>query len=120
MGRESKPPPNKNKNQKANELPPKDKGVAKMECRHILVEKHSLALELIERIDSGKATFNETAREHSIDKAGRSGLLGWKRKEELDSDFWEAALTCPEGDWLREPVKTQWGWHIIMTQARYP
>ena len=49
MGRESKPPPGKAKNQKANEPPAKDKGVAKMEVRHILVEKHSLALELIEK-----------------------------------------------------------------------
>lgn len=37
---------------------------------------------------------------------------------QLDPDFWNAALTCKEGDWLREPVKTQWGWHLIMVQAR--
>jgi len=37
---------------------------------------------------------------------------------QLDQDFWKAALTCKEGDWLREPVKTQWGWHLIMVQGR--
>ena len=37
---------------------------------------------------------------------------------QLDQDFWKAALTCKEGDWLREPVKTQWGWHLIMVQHR--
>lgn len=37
---------------------------------------------------------------------------------QLDPDFWAAALTCKEGDWLREPVKTQWGWHLIMVQHR--
>ncbi|KAK3276284.1 hypothetical protein CYMTET_15631 [Cymbomonas tetramitiformis] len=96
----------------------KEKGVDSMECRHILVEKQKTAIEIIEKIYMGKFTFNEAAREYSIDKAGRSGLLGWKRKTELDPDFWEAALTCPVGDYLREPVKTQYGYHIIMVQAK--
>ena len=73
--------------------------------RHILVEKHSKALEILEILNSGvyfrkssyppdhrvtnrslsgQMTFNEAARQFSIDKAGRSGLLGWKRKNELD------------------------------------
>jgi hypothetical protein len=82
-----------------------------MEVRHILVEKHAKALEILEILNSGaanffmalcalqhcalltgllvfcfsgKMAFNEAAREHSIDKAGRSGLLGWKRRNELD------------------------------------
>jgi hypothetical protein len=42
----------------------------------------------------------------------------WVLHWQLDPDFWAAALTCKEGDWLREPVKTQWGWHLIMVQAR--
>jgi hypothetical protein len=60
------------------------KGVQAMEIRHILVEKQKLSLEVLEMIALGKKTFNEAARDHSIDKAGRSGLLGWKRREELD------------------------------------
>ena len=62
--------------------------------------------------------FNECARENSIDKAGRSGLLGWKRKNELDQDFWAAALEVPEGKYTLEPVKTQYGYHIIKVEAR--
>ena len=120
MGRDSKQAPkgknNQNNNTQQNEQ--NAKGVAAMECRHILVEKQSKALELVEKIHTGKISFNECARENSIDKAGRSGLLGWKRRDELDPIFWNAALTCKEGDWLREPVKTQWGWHIIMVQGR--
>lgn len=98
--------------------PPQTKGVQAMEIRHILVEKQKSALEILEAITSGKITFNEAARQFSLDKAGRSGLLGWKRKDELDPDFWEAALQCPEGDFLRAPVRTQWGWHLIQVQAR--
>ena len=40
--------------------------------------------EILKIINEGKMTFNEAAREFSIDKAGRSGLLGWKRRTELD------------------------------------
>ena len=91
---------------------------------------------------SGKMAFNEAAREHSIDKAGRSGLLGWKRRNELDQvplplrilnlalrsnlilpparmqDFWAAALEVPEGKYTPEPVRTQYGYHIIKVEAR--
>ncbi|KAG8470915.1 hypothetical protein KFE25_009336 [Diacronema lutheri] len=94
------------------------KGVAAMEIRHILVEKQKLALEVLELIAVGKKQFNEAAREFSLDKAGRSGLLGWKRRDELDPVFWEAALLCKEGEFLPEPVHTQWGWHIIMVQSK--
>ena len=97
---------------------PAEKGVDAQEVRHILVEKHSKAAEILNDINMGKITFNEAARTHSIDKAGRSGLIGWKRKGELDPDFWEASLLVDEGDYTKEPVKTQWGYHIIMVQSR--
>ena len=33
-------------------------------------------------------------------------------------DFWEAALHVEVGNYTRAPVKTEWGYHIIMVQAR--
>jgi hypothetical protein len=86
-------------------------------------------------------TFNEAARMYSIDKAGRSGLLGWKRKTELDQvtprttirsnndpprsdavstpqDFWAAAIATADGKYTAEPVRTQYGYHIIRVEAR--
>lgn len=63
--------------------------------------------QVLEDLEKGKIPFNEAAREYSIDKAGRSGLLGWKRRNELDQDFWAAALEVEEGDYTKEPVKTQ-------------
>jgi parvulin-like peptidyl-prolyl isomerase len=62
---------------------------------------------VLEDIDKGKIPFNEAARQYSIDKAGRSGLLGWKRRNELDQDFWAAALEVEEGEYTKEPIKTQ-------------
>mgnify|MGYP003935151849 CR=1 len=48
----------------------------------------------------------------------RSGLLGWKRRNELDQDFWAAALEIPEGKFSQEPVRTEWGYHIIKIEGR--
>eukprot|EP00755_Sulcionema_specki_P005391 Sspe_Gene.32649::Locus_15987_Transcript_1_1_Confidence_1.000_Length_555::g.32649::m.32649/K09579/PIN4; peptidyl-prolyl cis-trans isomerase NIMA-interacting 4 len=104
---------NKKKDDKGDE-----KGVDSMEVRHILCEKHSQALDVLNQINAGKITFNEAARTYSQDKAGRSGLIGWKRKGELDPDFWEAALTVPVGEYTQAPVRTAFGYHIIMVQAR--
>jgi len=95
-----------------------EKSFTHQTCRHILVQKQGEALRISQEIHDGKITFNEAAFKYSEDKAGAYGLLGDKSQAELDPDFWAAALTCKEGDWLREPVKTQWGWHIIMVQAR--
>eukprot|EP00662_Eupelagonemidae_sp_cell21_P032263 gene32263-24555_t len=79
-------------------------------------------------INSGKITFNEAARTHSADKApargnacalcNDAGLIGWKSRGELDEDFWAAALLVEIGEFTQEPVKTVFGYHIIMVQAR--
>eukprot|EP01063_Lacrimia_lanifica_P022450 TRINITY_DN30038_c0_g1_i1.p2 TRINITY_DN30038_c0_g1~~TRINITY_DN30038_c0_g1_i1.p2 ORF type:complete len:125 (+),score=70.61 TRINITY_DN30038_c0_g1_i1:57-431(+) len=107
----------KSKNERANEKMG-DKGVSAMEVRHILVEKHAFAVEVLKDIDDGKITFNEAARQHSQDKAGRSGLLGWRTRNELDAQFWDAAVQLDIGEHTKEPVKTQWGYHIILVQAK--
>ncbi|KAJ9469999.1 Peptidyl-prolyl cis-trans isomerase PIN4 [Diplonema papillatum] len=95
-----------------------EKGVDSQEVRHILFEKHGQALNILKLINDGTITFNEAARTHSLDKAGRSGLIGWKRKTELDPTFWEAALTVPIGEYTKEPIRTPFGYHIIMVHAR--
>ena len=95
-----------------------EKSFSHQKVRHILVQKQSEALRISQEIHDGKISFNEAAFKFSEDKAGAYGLLGWKSAAELDPDFWQAALQCKEGDWLREPVKTQWGYHLIMVEAR--
>ena len=95
-----------------------DKSFTHQTVRHILVQKHGRAVEISQEIHDGKISFNEAAFNYSEDKAGAHGLLGDKAQNELDPAFWAAALTCKEGDWLREPVKTQWGYHLIMVQGR--
>eukprot|EP00802_Teleaulax_amphioxeia_P016954 Tamp_17093.p1 GENE.Tamp_17093~~Tamp_17093.p1 ORF type:complete len:166 (-),score=50.55 Tamp_17093:918-1370(-) len=96
----------------------KDKGCTSMDVRHILVEKHGDAVKILEQIKSGAIPFNDAARQHSIDKAGKCGLLGWKTQGELDPLFWAAAVQLPEGCYTQEPVRTGWGYHIIKVEGR--
>lgn len=95
-----------------------EQGVQSMDCRHILVDKHGEAVKILEKIKSGELPFNDAARQFSIDKAGKCGLLGWKTRGELDPKFWEAALKLPEGHYTEEPVRTDWGYHIIKVEGR--
>ena len=104
---------------KGKEEPKKDeKAIDSQEVRHILSEKHGQAVDILKMINEGKITFNEAARTYSQDKAGRSGLIGWRRKTELDPAFWDAACLVPVGEFTQEPIRTPFGYHIIMVQAR--
>ena len=47
------------------------------------MQKQSDALRISDEIHNGKITFNEAAFQHSEDKAGAHGLLGWKAQHEV-------------------------------------
>ena len=81
-------------------------------AEHILVKTHSEALELEKRISNGES-FEELAKEYSICPSGRrGGDLGYFRHGDMVSAFEEAAFNMAIGE-ISEPVKTQFGWHII-------
>lgn len=79
---------------------------------HILVETREEADKLAAEIADG-ANFAALAQEHSIGPSGASGgKLGWFGKGVMVPDFFEAVVALEEGD-VSEPVKTEFGWHLI-------
>ncbi|KAF3938590.1 hypothetical protein ABW19_dt0210427 [Dactylella cylindrospora] len=89
--------------------------------RHILCEKHSKALEVIEKLNEG-GKFDALAREYSEDKARQGGSLGWKTRGSLVQEFETAAYalepsTSDKPVWAG-PIKTSHGYHIIMVEGR--
>ena len=86
---------------------------AKIKCSHILVEKQSQALQLIERINNGEK-FGKLAKENSIDSGSgkRDGSLGYFSRGMMVKPFEEVAFKLEIGQ-VSEPVKTQFGYHII-------
>lgn len=85
----------------------------KIKCSHILVQKQSEALEIVERIKKGEK-FGKLAKELSIDSgsAKKDGNLGYFTKGMMVKPFEEAAFNLQIGE-ISDPVKSEFGYHII-------
>ncbi len=85
----------------------------KIKCSHILVEKQSESLEILEKIKTGEK-FGKLAKELSIDKGSgkKDGNLGYFTKGMMVKQFEEAAFKLEIGE-ISEPIKTEFGYHII-------
>jgi peptidyl-prolyl cis-trans isomerase C len=91
-----------------------DKMVDKIKCYHILVKKQSEALLILEKLKKGES-FSNLAKELSIDKGSgkKGGDLGFFGKGMMVKPFEEAAFKLKKGEVTSEPVKTEFGYHII-------
>lgn len=85
----------------------------KIKCSHILVQKQSEALAILERLKKGES-FSNLAKELSIDKGSgkRGGDLGYFGCGMMVKPFEEAAFKLEKGQ-TSEPVRTEFGYHII-------
>ena len=85
----------------------------KIKCSHILVEKQSQAIAILDRIKQGEK-FGKLAKELSIDSgsAKRDGSLGYFGRGKMVKEFENAAFSLEVGK-ISEPIKTQYGYHII-------
>ncbi len=81
-------------------------------CAHILVEKESLAKEILEKIKKGES-FAKLAEQYSIDGSRRrGGDLGSFGKGMMVKPFEDAAFKLNKGE-VSGLVKTEFGYHII-------
>jgi len=85
----------------------------KKKCSHILVAKQSEALTILDRIKNGEK-FGKLAKDLSTDtgSAKRDGSLGYFTKGKMVKAFEDAAFKLQVGQ-VSEPVKTEYGYHII-------
>lgn len=84
----------------------------KIRCAHILVEKESLAKEILEKIKKGEA-FSKLAEQYSIDGSRRrGGDLGLFGRGMMVREFENAAFALNKGE-VSGIVRTQFGYHII-------
>lgn len=85
----------------------------KIHCAHILVEKHSQAMQVLDRLKKGE-NFSEIAKQLSLcPSRKRGGDLGWFGRGQMVREFETVAFTLEKGRMTQEPVKTQFGYHII-------
>jgi len=85
----------------------------KIKCSHILVSKQSESLLIAERLKKGEK-FGKLAKELSTDSgsAKKDGNLGYFTKGMMVKPFEEVAFKLQIGE-ISDPVKTEFGYHII-------
>ena len=88
-------------------------------ARHILVEKEEDAKALIAQIKGG-AKFEDLAKAKSKDtgSAENGGDLDFAKPESYVPEFGAALTKLKKGEMTEEPVKSQFGWHIIKVEEK--
>jgi len=92
------------------------------QARHILVDKESEAKEIIAKLKKDPGAFAKLAIERSKDEGSkdRGGDLGWFDLKRMDPAFGAAVSKLEKGTFTEEPVKTQFGYHVILLEDVKP
>ena len=100
-------------------------GGKEYKARHILVETEDQAKKIIADIKKG-AKFDELAKKQSKDpgSGANGGDLDWANPSSFVPEFSEAMIKLKAGEMTQEPVKSQFGFHVIrvdeIRQAQLP
>ncbi len=87
-------------------------------ARHILVATEGDAQAVLKRLKAGE-DFAKVAKDMSKDPGSEGGDLGWFTRDRMVPAFADAAFALQKGQ-TSDPVKTQFGWHVIQLEDRRP
>lgn len=86
-------------------------------ARHILVPEEAQAKAALDRVKKGE-DFAKVAAEPKDPGSGKEGGdLGWFAKDRMVPEFAEVAFKLEKGQ-VSEPVKSQFGWHVIKLEDK--
>jgi peptidyl-prolyl cis-trans isomerase C len=86
-------------------------------ARHILVPTQGVAADVIAQLDEG-ADFEELAKEKSTGpSAPNGGDLGWFAPNQMVTEFSDSVAALADGAYTKEPVQTEFGWHVILREG---
>ncbi|TCL72624.1 peptidylprolyl isomerase [Rhizobium sp. BK251] len=87
-------------------------------ARHILVKTEDEAKEVIKELDAGK-NFADLAKEKSTDpNKSEGGDLGYFGHGRMVKEFEDAAFALDKGTYSKTPVKTDFGYHVILVEDK--
>ena len=88
-------------------------------ARHILVKTREEAAAIVKQLDGG-AKFEDIAKEKSSDAGSgtQGGDLGWFGAGQMVPEFEKAAFALEIGTYTKEPVQSQFGWHVIKLEDK--
>jgi len=87
-------------------------------ARHILVDKEADAKAIIAKLKKNPKLFDSLAKQYSKDPGskGNGGDLGWFDPRAMVPEFGAAVAKLAKGKFTLEPVKTQFGYHVILLE----
>ena len=89
-----------------------------VKARHILLKEEAEALAVVKELDGG-ADFAELAKTKSTGPSGpNGGDLGFFGQGQMVPAFEAAAFALDKGAYTKAPVKTQFGWHVILAEDK--
>jgi len=97
-------------------------GGTEYKARHILVEKESEAKDIIARLGKEPGAFARLAKEKSMDTGSkaRGGDLGWFDARRMVPEFGAAVSALEKGKLTQAPVRSQYGYHVILLDDSKP
>jgi len=96
----------------------KFRGDEEVKARHILLKTKKESMIVIEALEKG-TEFANLAKEKSVGPSKTNGGdLGWFDKRQMVKPFADAAFALKKGEFSKTPVKTQFGWHVILLEDR--
>lgn len=85
--------------------------------RHILSNNEEHAKSIIKRLKEGQ-NFSELAKRASQDEgsARKGGSLGWVSTKNMEKAIFDMITTLKPGQYSETPVKTYYGWHVLLLE----
>jgi peptidyl-prolyl cis-trans isomerase C len=87
-------------------------------ARHILLDSEEAAAAAIARLDAGEVFISLATELSQGSSAPRGGDLGYFHPSRMPPAFAEAALALEPGQHTAAPVRTEFGWHVILLVDR--
>lgn len=89
--------------------------------RHILVESEDEARSIIKKLGKGDKFADLAKGTKDVGSAANGGELGWNAPGNFVQPFAEAMTKLSKGQYSTEPVKTEFGYHVLQVEdARNP
>lgn len=85
-------------------------------ARHILVKTKAEAEDIIKQLNNGGDFKKLAAKSIEPGAEKRGGELGWFSPDQMVEPFSKAVESMDKGNYTKEPVQTQYGWHVIQLE----
>jgi len=89
--------------------------MVQVDAKHILIKDENQAKDVLAKIKNNEKSFEDAAKEFSEDSGtkDKGGELGWFARGQMTKEFEDAAFALNKDQMTDNPVKTEYGFHII-------